>query len=104
MKIERIRLRNFRAFREVDLQDLPAFAVFVGANGTGKTTLFSVFQFLHDALTSNVTVALQKLGGSRGFQEVRSRGTTGPIENSTLAPNDSWQHKANILLLRALYR
>jgi predicted ATPase len=77
MRIEGIRLRNFRAFRDVDLRDLPSFAVFVGANGTGKTTLFSVFQFLHEALTTNVKTAFAKLGG---FQEVRSRGSSGPIE------------------------
>jgi predicted ATPase len=54
--------------------------VFVGANGTGKSTLFSVFGFLKDALTENVHVALTKLGGSRGFQEVKSRDSNGPIE------------------------
>lgn len=80
MRIEAIRLKNFRAFREVELRDLPSFGVFIGANGTGKSTLLSVFQFLHDAMSSNVTAALGKLGGSRGFQEVRSRGATGPIE------------------------
>jgi predicted ATPase len=80
MRIEAIRLKNFRAFKEVELRDLPNFGVFVGANGTGKSTLFSVFQFLRDAMSSNVTAALGKLGGSRGFQEVRSRGCTGPIE------------------------
>ena len=52
----------------------------VGANGTGKSTLFSVFGFLKDALTDNVHVALTKLGGSRGFAEVRSRNAQGPIE------------------------
>lgn len=80
MRIESLRLKNFRAFREMHLRDLPGFAVFVGANGTGKSTLFSLFGFLRDAMTTNVTSALGKLGGSRGFQEVRSRGTDGPIE------------------------
>jgi predicted ATPase len=80
MRIESLRLQNFRTFRDVHLKDLPGFAVFVGANGTGKSTLFSVFGFLRDAMTTNVTSALGRLGGSRGFQEVRSRGTSGPIE------------------------
>ncbi|MCE2698262.1 MAG: AAA family ATPase [Anabaena sp. 49633_E8] len=35
---------------------------------------------MKDALTDNVHVALTKLGGGRGFQEVRSRNSTGPIE------------------------
>jgi predicted ATPase len=80
MKIEAIRLRNFRAFRELDLRDLPEFCVLVGANGSGKSTLFNVFGFLREAMATNVTSALGKLGGSRGFQEVRSRGCDGPIE------------------------
>lgn len=80
MKIESIRLKNFRAFRDVHLRDIPTFCVLVGANGSGKSTLFSVFAFLRDAMASNVTAALGKLGGSRGLREVRSRGSEGPIE------------------------
>lgn len=80
MQIESIRLKNFRAFRDVTLKDVPRFCVLVGANGTGKSTLFSVFAFLRDAMQGNVTSALVKLGGSKGIREVRSRDTTGPIE------------------------
>ena len=80
MRVESIRLKNFRAFRDVNMKDIPGFCVLVGANGTGKSTLFSVFAFLRDAMTTNVTAALGRLGGSRGFQEVRSRGSEGPIE------------------------
>ena len=80
MKIENIRLKNFKSFKDVEIKKIPKMGVFVGANGTGKTTLFNVFSFLKDALTDNVYVALNKLGGSKGFQEVRSRNSTGPIE------------------------
>ncbi|MFN6155717.1 AAA family ATPase [Anabaena sp. AL09] len=80
MKIESIHLKNFKAFKDVEIKNIPKMCVFVGANGTGKTTIFNVFSFLKDALTDNVHVALTKLGGGRGFQEVRSRNSTGPIE------------------------
>jgi predicted ATPase len=80
MHIEAIRLKNFSAFKDVTLRDIPRFCVLVGANGSGKSTLFSVFAFLRDAMSTNVTAALARLGGSRGLTEVRSRGTTGPIE------------------------
>jgi predicted ATPase len=80
MRIESIRLKNFRAFRDVHMKEIPGFCVFIGANGTGKSTLFSVFSFLRDAMTTNVTAALGRLGGSRGIQEVRSRGSEGSIE------------------------
>jgi len=80
MKIESLRLRNFKAFRDAEIADIPRCCVFIGANGTGKSTIFSVFGFLRDALAGNVNTALLKLGGSRGFREVRSRGADGPIE------------------------
>lgn len=80
MKIESIHLKNFKAFKDVEIVKIPKMCVFVGANGSGKSTLFSVFSFLKDALTDNVHVALTKLGGGRGFQEVRSRNVKGPIE------------------------
>lgn len=80
MQIEAIRLKNFRAFHDINMRDIPRFCVLVGANGSGKSTLFSVFAFLRDAMATNVTAALGKLGGSRGFEEVRSRGSSGPIE------------------------
>jgi predicted ATPase len=80
MHIEYLKLKNFRAFQDVEMRNIPRFCVLVGANGTGKSTLFSVFGFLRDAMTANVTTALAKLGGSRGFQEVRSRDSHGPIE------------------------
>lgn len=80
MKIEYLRLKNFKAFRDAEMKDIPSFAVIVGANGTGKSSIFQVFGFLKDAMASNVNTALIKLGGSKGFSEVRSRNSEGPIE------------------------
>lgn len=80
MKLESLKLKNFKAFKDAELKDIPRMCVLVGANGTGKSTIFSVFGFLKDALTEDVHVALTKLGGSKGFQEARSRDTEGPIE------------------------
>jgi predicted ATPase len=80
MKIESLRLNNFKVFQAVEIKDLPQFSVFVGHNGTGKSTIFSVFEFLKEAMASNVNAALGRLGGSRGLAEVRSRNQLGPIE------------------------
>ena len=80
MKIEALRLKNFKAFKDAELTDIPQLCVIVGANGTGKSSIFSVFEFLRDAMSGTVTTALLKQGGSRGLHEVRSRGTSGPIE------------------------
>lgn len=71
MRIEQIRLKNFKTFQNVTLRDVPPFAVLVGANGSGKSTLFDVFGFLRDCLRDNVRSALARRGG---FKEVVSRG------------------------------
>ena len=60
MKIESIQLKNFKSFKKAGLTDLPNLCIIVGANGTGKSTIFQVFQFLRDAMASNVKVALAK--------------------------------------------
>ncbi|AEA61729.1 AAA family ATPase [Burkholderia gladioli] len=71
MQIEFIEIKNFRLFRNTRLTNIPRLCVLVGANGTGKTTLFDVFSFLKDALVMNVGKAVAKRGG---FRELASRG------------------------------
>ena len=73
MRIESIRLKNYKLFRDVYIADIPKFCVVVGANGSGKSTLFDVFGFLHDCLKGNVRQALDKRGR---FREVLSRETS----------------------------
>ena len=70
MRIEAITLRNFKVFRSVELRAVPAYAVFVGANGVGKTTLFDVFGLLRDCLQDNVRSAVARRGG---FRELLTR-------------------------------
>jgi predicted ATPase len=78
MQIESIEIKNFRLFRNTKLTNIPRLCVLVGANGTGKSTLFDVFSFLKDALSMNVGKAISKRGG---FKELASRGFANePIE------------------------
>lgn len=76
MRIENIKIENYRVFRSVKFEDLPQLSIFVGANGSGKSTLFDVFMFLKDALTHNVAAAVTRRGG---FRELVSRGSEGTI-------------------------
>lgn len=78
MQIESIEVKNFRLFRHARMANIPRLCVLVGANGTGKSTLFDVFSFLKDALAMNVGKAVSKRGG---FRELASRGhAQEPIE------------------------
>jgi predicted ATPase len=72
MQIEKIELRNFKAFKELTITNLTNLSFFVGANGAGKTTLFDVFGFLRDSLKNNVRQAVQARGG---FHELVTRGS-----------------------------
>ena len=78
MQIESIEIRNFRLFREARLTDIQRLCVLVGANGTGKSTLFDVFSFLKDALAMNIGKAVATRGA---YTALATRGHSGePIE------------------------
>jgi predicted ATPase len=71
MKIVSIKIKNYRVFENIEINNIPAFCVIIGANGTGKSTLFDIFGFLRDALKNNIRQALTIRGG---FNEVVTRG------------------------------
>ena len=77
MQIESIAIKNYRCLRDILLDNLTRMTVVVGANGSGKSSLFDVFTFLKDALTQNVASAVARRGG---YRELVSRGQEGPIE------------------------
>lgn len=77
MKIEQIKIRNYKALKDVEIRDIKNLSVFLGANGSGKSTLFDAIGFLSDSLKHNVKYALTKRGG---MIEVISRDQKPPIE------------------------
>ena len=76
MPIVSLELRNYRVFRSAKFDRLSRLSVVIGANGTGKSTLFDVFSFLKDALVGTVHAAAARRGG---FLELRSREANDPI-------------------------
>jgi predicted ATPase len=87
-KIEGIRVKNFRALKDITLGKLwnlqhakpltPMTAV-IGKNGVGKSALFDAFGFLADCLKQGVEEACDSRGRG-GFERIRSQGENGPIE------------------------
>lgn len=76
-QVELLRVKNYRALRDIKLKQLKPLSVFLGANGSGKSTLFDVFAFLSECFTVGVRQACNKRGG---LKELRTRGCKGPIE------------------------
>ena len=75
-RIEYLRVKNYRALKDIELKELTPLTVFLGPNGSGKSTLFDVFAFLSESFG----VGLRKAWDKRGrFKELRTRGVEGPI-------------------------
>lgn len=75
-RIENLRVKNFRALRDLELKNITPLTVFLGPNGSGKSTIFDVFAFLSECFS----VGLRKAWDRRGrFKELRTRGANGPI-------------------------
>ncbi|MDR2141569.1 MAG: AAA family ATPase [Deltaproteobacteria bacterium] len=71
MKIESIKLKNFKSLQDIYINNIPSFCILIGPNGVGKSSLFDVFGFLQHSLTYNVSTAIKHRGG---WKEVVSRG------------------------------
>lgn len=75
-RIVYLKVRNFRALREVELKDLTPLTVLLGPNGSGKSTVFDVFAFLAECFE----LGLRKAWDSRGrAKELKTRGADGPV-------------------------
>ncbi|MDA4891588.1 AAA family ATPase [Streptomyces sp. MPA0124] len=76
-RIESLRVRNYRALRDLELTDITPLTVVAGPNGSGKSTLFDVFAFLAECFDGGLRRAWDRRGRGR---EIRSRGSEGPVE------------------------
>jgi predicted ATPase len=75
-RIESLRIRNYRALRDVELKDITPLTVLLGPNGSGKSTVFDVFNFLSECFRYGLRHAWDRRGRAR---ELRTRGEEGPI-------------------------
>lgn len=75
-RIEYLKVRNFRALRDVEFRDLTPLTVLLGPNGSGKSTVFDVFAFLAECFELGLRRAWDKRGRAK---ELKTRGGDGPM-------------------------
>jgi len=75
-RIEYLKVKNFRALREVEFKDLTPLTVLLGPNGSGKSTVFDVFAFLAECFELGLRRAWDKRGRAK---ELKTRGGDGPV-------------------------
>jgi predicted ATPase len=72
-----LRIKNYRALRDVELRDLTPLTVFIGPNGSGKSTILDALAFLAEAVSGNLQQAWEK---RNRFAGMKTRGSEGNIE------------------------
>lgn len=75
-RIEYLKVQNYRALHNLELKNITPLTVFLGANGSGKSTIFDVFAFLSECFTESLRKAWDRRGR---FKELRTRGWYGGI-------------------------
>ncbi|MEQ8956653.1 MAG: AAA family ATPase [Coleofasciculus sp. C2-GNP5-27] len=75
-RIEQLRVKNYRALRDLELKNITPLTVFLGPNGSGKSTIFDIFAFLSECFQLGLRRAWDRRGR---FRELRTRGAEGPI-------------------------
>ncbi len=75
-RIELLKVANYRALKAIEFKELTPLTVLLGANGSGKSTVFDVFNFLSECFQSGLSSAWGRRGRAK---ELRTRGQTGPV-------------------------
>jgi predicted ATPase len=72
-----LRIKNYRALRDVEFRDLTPLTVLIGPNGSGKSTVLDALDFLAEAVGGNLKGAWQS---RNRFAGMRTRGQESNIE------------------------
>lgn len=83
--LKNLSIHNYKSLRHVELNDLPNFAVFVGANASGKSNFADALDFLGEVFRSGLAAAVRAKGGYENICFRKARRSKGGIEFSLRA-------------------
>jgi predicted ATPase len=63
MRIETIKIKNYKVFQDVTSPRLTGLNVFTGESGSGKSTFLDVLDFVCESMITNVATAVRNRGG-----------------------------------------
>jgi predicted ATPase len=97
MIIKRIKVRNFKSFRALEVE-LGKFNVLIGANASGKSNFIQILKFLRDITNHGLDNAVSMQGGVEFLRNIN----VGPSENLLVEIVGSEQDRAE--LVGSVYR
>ena len=62
MKLEKIKVSNFKCFKNINI-DLNNFNVIIGKNASGKSNIINIIKFIKDMLVNGIDEAIDLQGG-----------------------------------------
>lgn len=71
--IKKLQISNYKSLTDLTVENIGAFAVFAGANGSGKSNFFDALKFVSDYLRFGITEALKLHGGWENIHSVKVR-------------------------------
>ena len=78
-RITRIRAKNYRSIRELDLE-LGPLTVLVGPNASGKSNVLDVLRFIRDAISRGLDLAVSERHGLEGIRHRSRRSRSRDVE------------------------
>lgn len=88
-----LKICNYRSIDELELRDIPAFAVFAGANGSGKSNFFDALDFVHLMLRFDTKEVLYRHGGWKNICPIKDLSQENSF--SVEIPDDKLQFNVN---------
>ena|SRR5437588_11817239 len=72
-RLQSFRLKNFKAVRDSGVINFTPLTVFIGGNGSGKSSIIEGLEMLHIIATDGLDRAMQAW---RGFEHIANKGTS----------------------------